>query len=219
MTDRRVSRLALLSALGLSLLLGACASKSPAPIVDRSPTGWMSWPAASAANAAPPPEPASAIVPVEAPAGVGYHRVDKADTLYSIALDNGQDYKEVAEWNGLADPAQMNVGQVLRVIPPGSVIAGNGVAVSQPIGSGSAVETAPLDSGKAPTAVARASTAPASVAVASKPASAAWADCRWAAFPSAACPISMRTRLASRESPNSRKNPSSSAMRAACAAF
>lgn len=164
MTDRRVSRLALLSALGLSLLLGACASKSPAPIVDRSPTGWMSWPAASAANAAPPPEPASAIVPVEAPAGVGYHRVAKGDTLYSIALDNGQDYKEVAEWNGLADPAQINVGQVLRVIPPGSVIAGNGVAVSQPIGSGSAVETAPLDSGKAPTAVARAGTAPASVA-------------------------------------------------------
>ena len=161
MTDRRAPRLALPFVLGLCLVLGACASKSPAPIVDRSPTGWMSWPAASAASAAPPPVSTNAIVPVETPPGVGYHRVAKGDTLYSIALDNGQDYKEVAEWNKLADPSQINIGQVLRVIPPGAVVAGNGVAVSQPIGSGSAVETAPLDSGRAPAVVAK--SAPAAV--------------------------------------------------------
>lgn len=110
----------------------------------------MSWPANSSAS-----NPATGVVAVaqsgaasEGPVGPGYYRVNKGDTLYSIALDNGQDYKEVAEWNHLADPAQINVGQVLRVIPPGAVPSDNGVAVSQPVGVAPAVETASLDATK-----------------------------------------------------------------------
>lgn len=145
MTDRRATCNALPIAVGVCLVLAGCASKSPAPIVDRSPTGWMSWPANSTATATQPAASSNAIVPVQEPVGAGYHRVAKGDTLYSIALDNGQDYKEVAEWNKLADPAQIQIGQVLRVMPPGAVVAENGVAVSQPIGSGPQVESAPLD--------------------------------------------------------------------------
>jgi lipoprotein NlpD len=165
MTDCRASRSALPIAVGVCLVLAGCASKSPAPIVDRSPGGWMSWPANSTATATPPSVSANPVVPVQAPAGAGYHRVAKGDTLYSIALDNGQDYKEVAEWNKLSDPAQIQIGQLLRVVPPGAVVADNGVAVSQPIGSGPQVESAPLDGkmppkGSArPTATAAASTA------------------------------------------------------------
>jgi lipoprotein NlpD len=44
--------------------------------------------------------------------------VKKGDTLYSIALEHGADYREVAQWSGLNDPTKINVGQVLRVVPP-----------------------------------------------------------------------------------------------------
>jgi len=44
--------------------------------------------------------------------------VKKGDTLYSIALDNGQDYKDVAAWNGLTDANVIRVDQQLRVRPP-----------------------------------------------------------------------------------------------------
>jgi lipoprotein NlpD len=37
--------------------------------------------------------------------------VKKGDTLYSIALDNGQDYKDVAAWNYLENPNLIKIGQ------------------------------------------------------------------------------------------------------------
>jgi lipoprotein NlpD len=49
----------------------------------------------------------------------GHYLVKKGDTLYSIALENGADYREVAQWNNLDDPTKIRVGQVLRVKPPG----------------------------------------------------------------------------------------------------
>jgi lipoprotein NlpD len=44
--------------------------------------------------------------------------VKKGDTLYSIALDHGEDYKDVARWNGIADPAVIRIGQELRLVGP-----------------------------------------------------------------------------------------------------
>jgi lipoprotein NlpD len=57
----------------------------------------------------------------------GYYLVKKGDNLLRISLDNGQDYREVAAWNKLEDPNRINVGQVLRVIPP------EGAAVARPV--------------------------------------------------------------------------------------
>ncbi len=48
-----------------------------------------------------------------------YYVVKPGDTLYSIALDHGQDYRDIAAWNNLADPAYIQVGQRLRMFPPG----------------------------------------------------------------------------------------------------
>ncbi len=45
--------------------------------------------------------------------------VRKGDTLYSIALDFGQDYRDLAKWNNLADPSYIQIGQQLRVFPAG----------------------------------------------------------------------------------------------------
>jgi len=46
------------------------------------------------------------------------YTVKRGDTLYSIALDNGLDYQELAAWNQIADPAAIQQGVVLRMRPP-----------------------------------------------------------------------------------------------------
>ena len=63
--------------------------------------------------------------------------VKKGDTLYSIALDNGADYRDVAQWNSLDDPTKLRIGQVLRVLPPAegagvTVGAARGILTSAP---------------------------------------------------------------------------------------
>ena len=40
------------------------------------------------------------------------------DTLYSIAWESGQDYRELAEWNRISPPYSIKPGQALRVLPP-----------------------------------------------------------------------------------------------------
>ena len=50
-----------------------------------------------------------------------FHVVKKGDTLYSIALDYGQDYRELAAWNNLDDPGLIKIDQRLRLFPPDSV--------------------------------------------------------------------------------------------------
>ncbi|HPT50735.1 MAG TPA: peptidoglycan DD-metalloendopeptidase family protein [Accumulibacter sp.] len=66
------------------------------------------------------------------------YTVKKGDTLYSIALDNGLDYKELAAWNNIENPNLILVGQVLRVKAPGAA-AGDGVVV-RPVTTGSTIE-------------------------------------------------------------------------------
>lgn len=105
----------------LGLLLAGCASQAPVQVEDRSQTS---------VTAAPPPEP----VPVEVPPG--YYMVKPGDTLIRISLDNGQNYRDVAAWNNLEDPNRINVGQLLRVVPP------EGVAVARPVAAPPAIESA-----------------------------------------------------------------------------
>ncbi|QKV56691.1 MAG: LysM peptidoglycan-binding domain-containing protein [Dechloromonas sp.] len=101
-----------------------------------------------------------------APSGPGYYTVKRGDTLYRIALDHGQDYKDIAAWNNISNPGAIREGQVLRVVPPGAAtaVAGGGAVVAQPVVTAPVVETQALDApGKvagAP-AVAPASTGPA----------------------------------------------------------
>ena len=40
------------------------------------------------------------------------------DTLYSIAWESGQDYRELAKWNRISPPYTIKPGQALRVLPP-----------------------------------------------------------------------------------------------------
>lgn len=52
-----------------------------------------------------------------APVGAGYYRVKRGDTLYRIALEHGQSYRDIAQWNNLLNPDQIEVDQVLQVAP------------------------------------------------------------------------------------------------------
>ncbi|OHC64336.1 MAG: peptidase M23 [Rhodocyclales bacterium GWA2_65_19] len=111
-------------------IIGGCAGHAPAPVEDRG----------GASGAVKLAEPAIQVVPVVTAApdsGVGYYTVKKGDTLYSIALDNGQDYKDVAVWNNLDNPNLIRTGQQLRVAPPDN---GAPVAVAKPVISNAPVE-------------------------------------------------------------------------------
>lgn len=111
--------------------LTGCLTQPPAPTVDRTPTAQSrSAPTSTAVPAAPAPE-----------AGRTY-TVKRGDTLYRIALEHGQDYRDLATWNGLSNPGAIREGQVLRVSPPG---AADGAVVARPIASAAAVESRPLD--------------------------------------------------------------------------
>jgi lipoprotein NlpD len=48
----------------------------------------------------------------------GYYRVKRGDTLARIALDNGQSPRDLAQWNNMANPNQIEVGDLILVKPP-----------------------------------------------------------------------------------------------------
>ena len=102
-----------------------------APVEDRRP---------SPRTAAKPPV-AAAPAPA-AQAAADSYTVKRGDTLYSIALEHGADYRDVAQWNALDDPSKLRVGQVLHVKPPP---AQQGVTLGA-APSGGRVEARPLGS-------------------------------------------------------------------------
>jgi lipoprotein NlpD len=61
-----------------------------------------------------------------------YYTVKRGDTLMGIALDYGQNYRELATWNNLANPNDIKVDQVLRVAPPDQVAGVQTMAVQMP---------------------------------------------------------------------------------------
>lgn len=51
----------------------------------------------------------------------GYYTVKPGDTLIRIGLEAGQSWKDVARWSNLENANLIEIGQVLRVVPPTSV--------------------------------------------------------------------------------------------------
>lgn len=118
-----------------ALLLSACGTSSltQAPVEDRRlPTARPVLDPGTAAVKQPPG--------FENAGKPGYYTVKPGETLFRIGLETGQSWKDIARWNNLAQPNQIEVGQVLRVLPPGLVATtsgegdGNGV-VTRPVGS------------------------------------------------------------------------------------
>ena len=124
---------------GLSAGLAGCivSPTHDAPIVDRSQVR------ASEAPAPAKPPPTDKVASSGArEAHDGLYTVQVGDTLYSVALAFGQDYRDIARWNSLADPAQLKVGQSLRVVPA-DMAAPDGAA---PVAEAVPVPASPTDS-------------------------------------------------------------------------
>ena len=91
----------------VAVAAGCATRRTPAPVVDAR---------ASKAVSAKPSATLAALP--AAPSSADFYTVKRGDTLYSIALEHGADYRELAQWNGLEDPTRVRVGQQLRVAPP-----------------------------------------------------------------------------------------------------
>ena len=53
----------------------------------------------------------------------GYYRVERGDTVSKIARAHRQSIPSIVRWNNLTNPDSIEVGQVLRVAPPGAHLA------------------------------------------------------------------------------------------------
>ncbi len=155
--------------------LAGCASSSraPAPVEDRG--ALASRPAPVAVE--PAATPAKVLPGAENAGKPGYYTVKPGDTLVRIALENGQNWRDLVRWNTLENPNVIEVGQVLRVAPPLAVAAAaeTGVVV-RPITSG----TASAGAGTPTQAASAARPAAAASAPAVAPAPAGEDDVAWA---------------------------------------
>jgi lipoprotein NlpD len=132
-----------------ALVLAGCGTRlTKAPVEDRGTSFASSSPGVVVAPVKPLPGAENAGKP-------GYYTVKAGDTLIRIGLEHGQGWKDIARWNNLDNANLIEVGQVLRVVPPSA--AGAAVASSTETG----VVTRP---------VASSSVHPASAASAPKPA-------------------------------------------------
>ncbi|KMZ13129.1 Lipoprotein NlpD [Candidatus Burkholderia humilis] len=111
--------------------LAACSTRMDmAPVVDRTRAVIGTTGAQPGDNGPPPP---------------GYYRVKPGDTLYRIALENGQNYHDIATWNNLTNPNAIEVGQLMRVVPPGANVSASTPGVSTAPIAGGAVQAQPLN--------------------------------------------------------------------------
>ncbi|WP_070282090.1 peptidoglycan DD-metalloendopeptidase family protein [Janthinobacterium sp. MP5059B] len=91
----------LLCSITLAALLSGCGTTGvQAPVVERQPSS-------SSAAASDPRDRDPA-----------YYTVKRGDTLLRIALEHGQNYRDLVAWNDLSNPNDIKVDQVLRVLPP-----------------------------------------------------------------------------------------------------
>ena len=124
-------------AIAALVVVAGCAAPRPAPVVERTP-----------APALPPveaPQPAPEAAP---PKPVPTHVVKRGDTLVSIALQYGLDYRDLAAWNNITNVNVISVGQVLVLAPPGGsppTAAQPGGPVTTPLAvPGPPIEARPL---------------------------------------------------------------------------
>jgi lipoprotein NlpD len=151
-----------LFALILSAFVAGCAGTASrrAPVEDRAggtpvrPAAGAATPASPAGGTAAPSSstsstnasgmadaPAKPLPGIENAGKPGYYTVRPGDTLIRISLDNGQNWRDVARWSNLENANLIEVGQVLRVWPPGA----DSPALTRPMVQPGRVETRPLE--------------------------------------------------------------------------
>ena len=156
---------------GLALVQSGCSTRS----VNRAPVEDRGAPAASAPapTAEASPQAAKPLPGIENAGRPGFYTVKPGDTLIRIGLDSGQNWRDIARWNGLENPNLIEIGQTLRVIPPlGATPApAAAVVVARPVASAPVVAApvAPASAASAPAPVSAAASAATPAVVAAAP--------------------------------------------------
>lgn len=125
-------------AVAIGLLAGCAQQINRAPVEDRTFSG----------NGRPLPVMQNPAVNPNLPGAhnagrPGYYIVRPGDTLIRIGLEHGQSWKDIALWSALPNPDVIEVGQVIRVLPPGTAPGEYPVAT---VGSSVSGNTAPARS-------------------------------------------------------------------------
>ena len=118
-----------------AMVLAGCGSTSlnQAPVEDRG----LSAGRAPTSTTATPNRIDPATLPGAENAGKpGYYTVKPGETLMRIAADNGQNWRDIARWSNLENPNVIEVGQVLRVVPPVTATAAAAPAATAPAVTG-----------------------------------------------------------------------------------
>jgi lipoprotein NlpD len=116
-----------------ALQLAGCSTPMPtrAPVVDRSTgnVGSPNMPAVEAPAFAPiDSKPLPNLMNSQHAGKPGYYTVKPGDTVMQIGRNTSQNWRDIVKWNNLESANQIEVGQVLRVVPLDS----NGVATKPP---------------------------------------------------------------------------------------
>lgn len=115
-------------------ILAGCAQVNKAPVEDRTLNGVTS-----------PYGAANPALPGAHNAGKpGYYTIRPGDTLIRIGLEHGQSWKDIARWSELPNPDVIEVGQVIRVLPPGTAAGESGPASTAAIAAATPVQATPL---------------------------------------------------------------------------
>ena len=101
--------------LGLVLVVAACSTSPPAPVIDRMSSSTSK--ATTIKPSAPNKQPKQKTESKSLDWRPDNYTVKKGDTLISIGLEYGYDYKEIAQINDLSAPYNIKVGQTLKLKP------------------------------------------------------------------------------------------------------
>ncbi len=114
-TRARLARLLMPAALAVCMLAAAgCTSVS----LNRAPVEERGTNARNVPAVVVEPVDARQLPGFENAGKAGYYSVKPGDTMIRIGLDNGQNWRDIVRWNNLENPNLIEVGQVLRVVPP-----------------------------------------------------------------------------------------------------
>lgn len=115
----------------VALSIAGCAGKrGPVPVEDRGTMAGAPTTTPGAVGIPPITTDASGkpLPGIENYGKPGYYAVRPGDTIRRIGSETSQNWRDIVRWNNLENPDLIEVGQVLRVIPPVSAPAVAGVS-------------------------------------------------------------------------------------------
>ncbi|MFM1879917.1 MAG: hypothetical protein RLZZ344_151 [Pseudomonadota bacterium] len=150
--------------IGFLILTGCAAPKGKAPVETRTigstqtaPSSARKPPGSAAGSGTSGAATASGSTGADAsgPVPPGFYRVRRGDTLISIALEQGVDWRDLASWNDISNPNVIEVGRLLRILqarpadaPAPSVAAvtpGPTAAQTAPVSGAGTVQARPIE--------------------------------------------------------------------------